>query len=578
MRTILRISGAHYQALQAHLIPTDGKEAVAVMLCGRRAGEELHVLCAHQLVLIPHDACTERTPLRVSWPTSILLPHLETAIRRGLAVVKIHSHRGDYRFFSETDDASDRDLFASVYGWFDGDLPHASSVMLPSGEIFGRVVTEQGGFDPLGSVAVAGDDYLFWPAFAESSPLPAFTQRHAQVFGQGTTGRLRQLSAAVIGCSGTGSPLIEQLVRLGIGKLLLVDPDVVEERNLNRILHASLADAEAKRPKVEVMQRAIGQIGLGCEVVALQRNLVDPEVVKQVAGCDVLFGCMDGAEGRNLLNRLATFYCQAYFDVGVRLEADGQGGVSQVCGGAHYLQPGGSSLLSRGVITAEDIEAEALRRTDPAEYERRFKVGYIRGIREDRPAVISVNMHFASMAINEFLARLHPFRDDANADFAWVSSSLTQMHIYTKPDGAACAPGEACGSRGRESTARHADYVSVRCRLMVFFRTLWRRIRNWWVSVWDRPYRSVMVEELPDHLAKKTSYIADEGPHLWYVAMICPCGCGETLQMSLLSDARPRWTVSVDSNGLPSLSPSVWRQVGCGSHFFLVCGRVRWCP
>ena len=112
---------------------------------------------------------------------------------------------------------------------------------------------------------------------------------------------------------------------------------------------------------------------------------------------------------------------------------------------------------------------------------------------------------------------------------------------------------------------------------MRFFTTLYQRFRNWWAFVWDRPYRSVRVEELPDHLAKKTLYIAGEGPHLWFVAMICPCGCGEVLQMSLLQDARPRWTVSVDSKGVPSLSPSVWRQVGCKSHFFLVRGHVQWC-
>jgi hypothetical protein len=437
MRTVLRISGTHYGALQGHLFPSDGKEAVAVLLCGRRAGPDSHVLCAHHLVLIPYDACTERTPLKVSWPTSRLLPHLESAIRRGLAIVKIHSHRGNYRFFSELDDASDRDLFGSVYGWFDGNEPHASCVMLPSGEMFGRVVAEDGNFVALHSVSVAGDDFHFWPSGTTGGSLPAFTRRHAQVFGQGTTTRLRLLSAAVIGCSGTGSPLIEQLIRLGIGNLVLVDPDVVE-KNLNRILHATMEDALARCPKVEVMAREIQRIGLGTKVTAVQENLVNPDTVKQVATCDVVFGCMDGAEGRNLLNRVATFYCQPYFDVGVRLEADGIGGVSQVCGGVHYLQPGGSSLISRGVITAEDIEAEALRRTDPAEYERRFKVGYIRGIREDRPAVVSVNMHFASMAVNEFLARLHPFRDDPNGGYAWTSTSLTQMQSYAKADGAAC--------------------------------------------------------------------------------------------------------------------------------------------
>ncbi len=438
MKTQLRFSGRHYDELRSHLFPPDGKEAVAILLCGRRAGDEQHVLCSHQVIPIPHDACTERTPLRVSWPTSLLLSHMQTAMRRGLAVVKVHSHRGDWRFFSEVDDASDRELFASVYGWFDDNQPHASCVMLPCGEIFGRRVSANGRFEALQSVAIAGNDLLFWPS-ASSSPLPGFTQRHAQIFGQGTTSRLRQLSAAVIGCSGTGSPLIEQLVRLGIGRLVLVDPDAVEEKNLNRILHATMGDVKARRPKVEVIRRAIRETGLECDIVPVQRNLVDREVVKLVAGCDVVFGCMDGAEGRNLLNRLATFYCLPYFDVGVRLEADGVGGVSQVCGGVQYLQPGGSSLISRGVITADEIEAEALRRTDPAEYEQRLKVGYIRGIREERPAVISVNMFFASLAVNEFLARLHPFRDDPNGDYAWTSISLTQMQTYPKPDGTACA-------------------------------------------------------------------------------------------------------------------------------------------
>jgi hypothetical protein len=437
MNTALRMSGLHYRALREHLFPPDGNEAVAVLLCGRRADGQSHILCVHRMILIPYHACSERTPLRVSWPTSLLQPHLETAIRRDLALVKVHSHRGNYRFFSNVDDQSDRELFSSVYGWFDGNQPHASCVMLPDGEMFGRFVSDDGSFQPLRSVAVAGEDFQFWPSGLHGA-LPAFTQRHEQTFGRGTTKRLRSLSAAVIGCSGTGSPLIEQLVRLGIGHLVLVDPDVVEEKNLNRILHATIDDAKAGRPKVEVLAREIDRIGLGTRVTPLRANLVDAQTVKQVASCDVVFGCMDGAEGRNLLNRLASFYCLPYVDVGVRLEADGIGGVSQVCGGVHYLQPGGSSLISRGVITPDDIEAEALRRTDPAEYERRLKVGYIRGIREDRPAVVSVNMYFASMAINEFLARLHPYRDDPNSDYAWTSISLTQMQLYPRADGAAC--------------------------------------------------------------------------------------------------------------------------------------------
>ena len=52
-------------------------------------------------------------------------------------------------------------------------------------------------------------------------------------------------------------------------------------------------------------------------------NFVTRKAVTEVAGCDILFGCTDGAEARHVLNRLATFYSIPYFDVGIRLDADG---------------------------------------------------------------------------------------------------------------------------------------------------------------------------------------------------------------------------------------------------------------
>ena len=59
--------------------------------------------------------------------------------------------------------------------------------------------------------------------------LEAFTDRHARAFGEATTRLLRRLTVAVVGVSGTGSPLVEMLFRLGVGRLLLVEPDYVNE-------------------------------------------------------------------------------------------------------------------------------------------------------------------------------------------------------------------------------------------------------------------------------------------------------------------------------------------------------------
>src|SRR5204862_3223323 len=110
--------------------------------------------------------------------------------------------------------------------------------------------------------------------------------------------------------------------------------------------------------------------------------------------------------------------------LGVHLEADGQGGVSTVCGSVHYLLPGGSSLLSRRVYTPADLRAAALGRTNPDQFQAEQEEGYIKRARVASPAVVSVNGLCATLAINNLLARLHPFRNDPNYDIRWQTFDL----------------------------------------------------------------------------------------------------------------------------------------------------------
>ena len=436
MKFTLHLTQRHHDALRTHLFPGDGKEAVALLLCGRRAGPEHHVLTVIRVVPIPYEACDRRTD-RVSWPTELVDALICEAYGRGLAIVKVHSHSTDYRKFSPTDDASDQVLFASIVSLLDDSLPHASLIMLPDGEIFGRVLAENGKVvTPLASVMAVGDDVHIWTERRLSQG--SFALRHAQAFGSGTTDLLRSISVAIVGCSGTGSFVAEQLARLGVGRLVLVDPDIAEEKNLNRIVNSGKEDAYRGRPKVQVLASAIARMGLDQEVIPLQKTLLTPEAVKAVAECDVAFGCMDGAEGRHVLNRIASFYLLPYFDVGVRLDADGAGGIESIAGAVHYVQPGGSSLLSREVFTMARVDAESLRRTDPQMYRRLVREGYLRGVDEARPAVVSVNAFFASLAVNEFLARLHPYRNTPNGHYAYVAVNLSEMQFFTEPEAAPC--------------------------------------------------------------------------------------------------------------------------------------------
>jgi hypothetical protein len=309
--------------------------------------------------------------------------------------------------------------------------------LLPDGSCIGRVVKDGVEFEPFRSITVIGDDIVIWTDAAEDAS-PASSKRNQQVFGKGTIARIRTLSAAVVGCSGTGSLVVEQLARLGIGRLVLVDPDLVEEKNLNRVLNTGKEDVYLGRPKVFALASSIARMGLGQEVLPLPLNLVTQRAVREIGACDVLFGCTDGAEARHVLNRLATFYSLPYFDVGVRLDADGSGGISNITGAVHYLQPGGSSLLSREVYTMEQMEAEELRRTNPEIYRARRDEGYLRGIDEDRPAVIPVNMFFSSLVVQEFLGRLHPFRNAPNRSHSIVRGNLMEPYLVNEPDGEAC--------------------------------------------------------------------------------------------------------------------------------------------
>jgi ThiF family/Prokaryotic homologs of the JAB domain len=436
MKYSLRMTEAHLAALRSHLFPGDGKEAVALLLCGRRKGADRNVLTVKKVVPIPHDVC-DRRPDRVTWPTDFVDPLLGEAYGRGYGIVKVHCHGIDYRRFSTTDDQSDKSLFSAVTSLLHDELPHASVIMLPDGDLFGRVLGGDGAIlAPLTSVMAVGDDLRIWTEHRWSTS--SFSVRHAQAFGSGTTEILHTLSVAVVGCSGTGSVVVEQLARLGVGRIVLVDPDVVEEKNLNRILNSGKEDVYLGRPKVHVLASAIARMGLGQEVIPLQKNLLTPEAVRAVAECDVVFGCTDGVEGRHILNRLATFYLMPYFDVGVRLDADGAGGIDRIAGAIHYLQPGLSSLLSRGVYDMGRVDAEAMRRTNPGMYRRLVREGYLRGVDEDRPAVISVNTFFAALLVNEFLARLHPYRNHPNGAYAYVGANLSEMQFYPEGETAPC--------------------------------------------------------------------------------------------------------------------------------------------
>jgi ThiF family/Prokaryotic homologs of the JAB domain len=438
--TSLTLTEVQFHELQAHLFPGDGKESVAIVLCGHAIRDQRVRLLAREIFLIPYQACTIRTPVQLVWPSDLMVPYIEAARAKNLSVVKIHSHPTNLEAFSLADDTSDANLFPSIHAWVDGSARHASVVMLPGGRVFGRLVGENGDFGPMSRVTVVGDDIRTYSHTSDrrltADCILQTTRREASLFGAEMTDDLGRFSVAVVGCSGLGSLVIELLARHGFGRILLIDPDRVERRNLGRILNAYPTDIGLL--KVDVAARAIKALGFGTVVETYPIDLATPEAVRAVSSCDCVFGCMDSLAGRAILNRLATFYLLPYIDLGVRIDTDKAEAIEQVCGAIHYLRPGGSSLTSRGAFSYEEAQADAVKRKDRERYEQLRRERYIRGVQEDQPAVMALNMSIAPIGVMELLARLYGFRDDPNERHATITLSLTQMGLYRDSEGASC--------------------------------------------------------------------------------------------------------------------------------------------
>lgn len=113
---------------------------------------------------------------------------------------------------------------------------------------------------------------------------------------------------------------------------------------------------------------------------------------------------------------------------------------------------------------------------------------------------------------------------------------------------------------------------------MSWLKRLWSRVSDR-VARWIvPPYKTVLVDDLlPSSPIPRTLYIVQEDGFVEMAAMICPCGCGRVLQMNLLPDERPYWSVQHHPDGTSTLNPSVWRKTGCQSHFWFRQGRIIWC-
>jgi molybdopterin/thiamine biosynthesis adenylyltransferase/proteasome lid subunit RPN8/RPN11 len=409
----------HLTRLKAHLLHEDECERAAYVICNKAAVKNdpwdrtNHLkLLVVDVVPVPDEHIIESTPSLVSWSTASFVRALKRTGASGQVLGIVHNHPTGMAWFSEQDDRNEPDLAQLSVNRNGENTPLLSLIFTADGELAGRVWIRPNTYEQLRAVRVVGTSYQFHYPKRSKTNSPRQLHRQALAFGHALNGDLRTLRIGIIGCGGTGSAVAMLLARLGVGHIVVIDDDIVDDTNLNRLHGSRQADADAMQTKVATVAHNIAELGLGVKVVAIEAWVGDPQCKDSLRSCDIIFGCTDDHDGRLLLNRLAYYYLIPVIDMGLAIEvgAEDVPSIKALDGRVTVLSPGHTCLLCRDVITPDIAFGEALRRANPEEYERRKAEAYVVGAGDPSPAVVTFTTELACVAINELIHRMQGFR------------------------------------------------------------------------------------------------------------------------------------------------------------------------
>lgn len=145
--------------------------------------------------------------------------------------------------------------------------------------------------------------------------------------------RLLASSVLIIGAGGLGSPVALYLAAAGVGRLVIVDGDRVDESNLHRqVIHT---EARAGEWKAESAREACRAINSGIRVEAVCQRLSEANAVQLVSGIDLVIDASDNVPTRYLCND-AAIACGKPLVSGSALRLEGQVSVFGLHGGPCY--------------------------------------------------------------------------------------------------------------------------------------------------------------------------------------------------------------------------------------------------
>jgi len=422
----LRILEHHAAELDAALFTRTDVESAAFVRCGIvRHGSDTTFL-VREVIAVDEAHYLVRERNRLSIASESFIPILKRVRGEDEAFVFIHTHPDGPRAFSGQDDCEESALFATVRQRAQG-RPHASIVFTAPNLFVGRVYLANGVIVPLDRIVTIGTRFRLRLGDPDLAPIPNIFDRQVRAFGPEVQRVLGHLRIAIVGGGGTGSPVFEQCLRLGVGEILVIDGDTFDATNVNRIYNSRMSDDG--KPKVEIIERTAADADLPTIVRTIHGTINDALVAQELLSADVIFGCTDKELPRAILCRIATRYLIPLFDLGV-IVASKDGELAGVTGRVTTVFPGTACLMCRERISPAMIRAESL----PDDERRRLAVeGYAPELGIANPAVIPFTTAVAGQAVMELLHRLTGFMGTRVSTETLLQFDLPQVRSNATP-------------------------------------------------------------------------------------------------------------------------------------------------
>ena len=407
----LRLPIALMDELHAHLFRLDGDEHGAVI--GASAIETADGLrLLGRRLFLAHDG-TDYVPGKRGY--RMLTPEfvrrcVRACAEQGLAYLAVHNHPGTYSVaFSGDDMASHRRGYPALLDILDG--PPAGALVFANNAVAGDIwLSAEHQIDLDHAVVTSRTPRVLYPVPRQQSSADAQYDRQVRLFGTRGQEILAGQKVGIVGAGGIGSLINEYLARLGVGHLVVIDHDRIEESNCSRLVGARTTDWRPRwlpaqiahrigwRPtlKVHIAKRVACEAKAGIRFEAIDADIEDSGAAGHLVDCDAIFLAADTMRARHVVNSVCHRYLIPVWQAGTKIQPDtSTGTVHDVFSVVRHLVPGQSCLWCGDLIDRTRLAEEA------ATPEQSAAQTYIEEVAA--PSVITLNAVAAAHAVNDYL-------------------------------------------------------------------------------------------------------------------------------------------------------------------------------